>query len=129
MKIPAGVTTGNYLTLRGQGTPVLVTGSRATDRVDRGQEDEFERHDDDILFDVPIYSQAALGAELEVPTSPARRRSLSLRARKPVRFRACAARDTASFSSGKGVQLVRLTVGLPTSLSAMSASCSKFKQI
>ncbi|HTR19461.1 MAG TPA: molecular chaperone DnaJ [Gemmatimonadales bacterium] len=69
--VPAGVADHHYLTMRGQGVP----GSRHGPAGDliavlEIQEDErFERHGDDLLFDLPVsFSQAALGDDVEVPT-------------------------------------------------------------
>ncbi len=71
VKVPAGVTTGNYIPIRGQGH----AGPHGTDPGDvyviiEEKEDElFQRHGDDVLLDVTIgFPQAVLGGELEVPT-------------------------------------------------------------
>lgn len=69
--IPAGVTTGNYIPLRGQGN-AGPRGGPAGDLnvfVEELPHEHFERHGDDILYDLPIsISQAVLGADIEVPT-------------------------------------------------------------
>jgi molecular chaperone DnaJ len=71
VKIPAGVDTGSRLKLRGEGEGG-VRGGPAGDLyvVLHVREHElFRREGNDILCDVPIgFTQAALGAELEVPT-------------------------------------------------------------
>jgi molecular chaperone DnaJ len=71
IEIPPGVSSNNYLTLRGEGQ----AGPRAGPPGDlivvlEVEEDErFERHGDDLLHDLPVsFSQAALGAEFVVPT-------------------------------------------------------------
>jgi molecular chaperone DnaJ len=71
VEIPAGVSSENYLTLRGQGN----LGPRGGPRGDilvvlEVEEDErFVRDGDDLIHLLPIsFSQAALGARLEVPT-------------------------------------------------------------
>ncbi len=71
VKIPAGVSTGNYLTLRGEGN-VGPRGGSAGDLIviieEKGHE-FFERHGDDILFHLNVgFSQLVLGTEVEVPT-------------------------------------------------------------
>jgi molecular chaperone DnaJ len=69
--IPAGVSSNNYLTLRGQG----ATGPRNGPNgdllvmIDIKDDERFERQGDDLIYDLPLsFSQAALGGEHEVPT-------------------------------------------------------------
>jgi molecular chaperone DnaJ len=71
IEVPPGVTSENFLTLRGQGS----VGPRSGPRGDlvillEVQEDErFTRNGSDLLHELPVtFSQAALGAEVEVPT-------------------------------------------------------------
>ncbi|HEX5520220.1 MAG TPA: molecular chaperone DnaJ [Longimicrobiaceae bacterium] len=69
--IPAGVTSDNYLTLRGQGNLGPRGGPRGDIIVVLEVEDDprFVREGDDLIYELPLsFSQAALGAELEVPT-------------------------------------------------------------
>jgi len=69
--IPAGVSTNNYLTLRGQGAAGPRNGPSGDLLVmlDIKEDDRFERQGDDLIFDLPLsFSQAALGGEHEVPT-------------------------------------------------------------
>jgi len=71
VKIPAGVSGGNYLTVRGQGD-IGPRGASAGDLIvviNEAEHDHFTRRHDDIIVEVPLsFSQAALGAEIEVPT-------------------------------------------------------------
>lgn len=71
VNIPAGVAEGNYIPLRGQGS-VGRRGGTAGDCqvfVQEVEHDQFERHGNNVVYDLPIsFSQAALGAEIEVPT-------------------------------------------------------------
>jgi molecular chaperone DnaJ len=71
VKIPAGVTAGTYVALRGLGD-AGVRGGPAGDVILHVEEKPhalFERKGDDILCDVCVtFSQAALGAAVEVPT-------------------------------------------------------------
>ncbi|MGH7529664.1 MAG: molecular chaperone DnaJ [Gemmatimonadales bacterium] len=69
--VPAGVADHHYLTLRGQGLP----GPRAGPPgdliavLDIQEDPRFERHGDDLAYDLRVtFTQAALGAELQVPT-------------------------------------------------------------
>ena len=71
VEIPAGVSTNNYLTLRGQGAAGPRNGPKGDLLVmlDIKDDDRFERQGDDLIFDLPLsFSQAALGGEHEVPT-------------------------------------------------------------
>jgi molecular chaperone DnaJ len=69
--IPRGVSTNNYLTLRGQGAAGLRNGPSGDLQVmlDIKEDERFERQGDDLIYDLPLsFSQAALGGEHEVPT-------------------------------------------------------------
>lgn len=72
VEIPPGVSSNNYLTLRGQG-PVGVRGGPAGDLIvmlEVKDDERFERQGDDLIVDLPVsFSQAALGAEFRVPTA------------------------------------------------------------
>jgi len=71
VRIPAGVETGNYLTLRREGN-VGPRGGPQGDLlivIEVESHPLFERRGDDIVLDLGIsFPQAALGAEIEVPT-------------------------------------------------------------
>lgn len=71
VKVPAGIHDGQAIRLRGEGEP----GEQGAARGDlhcyiRVQEHPFlQRHGNDLLCDVPLsFTQAALGAKIEVPT-------------------------------------------------------------
>ena len=71
VEIPAGVSANNYLTLRGQGAAGPRNGPPGDLLVmlDVRQDERFERHGDDLVFDLPVsFSQAALGAQVTLPT-------------------------------------------------------------
>ncbi len=71
VEIPAGVSGNNYLTLRGQGAAGPRNGPSGDLLVmlDVKDDDRFERHGDDLVFDLPVsFSQAALGAQFSIPT-------------------------------------------------------------
>ena len=71
IEIPAGVSANNYLTMRGQGAAGPRNGGPGDLIVAIEVEDDprFERHGDDLVYDLPItFSQAALGADLSVPS-------------------------------------------------------------
>ena len=71
VKIPAGVSTGNYIPLRGEGE----AGPRGGDAgdclvfIEEIEHDDFVRDENDVMFRLPIsFAQAAMGDEVEVPT-------------------------------------------------------------
>ena len=69
--VPAGVADHHYLTLRGQGVPGSRNGPRGDliAVLDIKEDARFERHGDDLVYDLGItFTQAALGAEVQVPT-------------------------------------------------------------
>ena len=69
--VPPGVSSSNYITLRGQGH-AGPRGGPAGDLVvmlEVEEDERFERHEDDLVYDLPLsFSQAALGTEVDVPT-------------------------------------------------------------
>lgn len=121
VNIPAGVATGNYLTLRGEGH-AGPRGGPAGDAIVVIEEKDhpyFERHGDDILYDLYLsFSQVALGDEVEVPTLNGRA-SLTIvpgtQSGKILRMRGKGIPHLNH--SGKGDQLVRVLVWTPTKLS------------
>ncbi len=71
VEIPAGVSSNNYLTLRGQGAAGPRNGPNGDLLVmlDIKEDSRFERQGDDLIYDQPLsFSQAALGCEVEIPT-------------------------------------------------------------
>lgn len=71
VEVPAGVTSDNYITLRGQGNIGARGGARGDVMVVLEVEEDprFVREGDDLIHEMPVsFSQAALGADLEVPT-------------------------------------------------------------
>jgi molecular chaperone DnaJ len=71
VEIPAGVSSNNYLTLRGQGAVGPRNGPAGDLLVmlDIRDDDRFERQGDDLIFDLPLsFSQVALGIDVRVPT-------------------------------------------------------------
>jgi molecular chaperone DnaJ len=71
VKIPAGVATGNYITVRSGGDASERGGVAGDLYVIIEEEDDplFERHGNDVLVDLPLtYGQLALGTKLEIPT-------------------------------------------------------------
>jgi molecular chaperone DnaJ len=71
VEIPPGVSANNYLTLRGQGAAGPRNGPNGDLLVilDVKEDERFERHGSDLVFDLPLsFSQAALGGEFVIPS-------------------------------------------------------------
>ncbi len=121
--IPAGVTAGDYLAVRGRGSAGPQGGPRGDVMVvlDVKEDERFVRDGADIVYRLPItFSQAALGAELDVPVVdgttarvkvPAGVQTgqiLRMRGKGLPRLR----------GGGHGDQLVQMIVWTPTELSS-----------
>ncbi len=69
--VPAGVAENNYLTLRGQGGSG-IRGAPAGDLIvelEFEEDPQFERHGDDLVYDLPVsFAQAALSDEFVIPS-------------------------------------------------------------
>jgi molecular chaperone DnaJ len=122
VEIPAGVASGNYLTLRGEGN-VGPNGGPTGDVIVLIEEEEheyFQRHGDDILYNLPLsFHQVALGDDLEVPTLNGKAKlhfQAGTQTHKILRMRGKGIPHL--HSNGRGDQLVRIVVWTPTKLSA-----------
>lgn len=120
--IPAGVTYGNYITVRGEGN-VGPRGGPSGDIIifiEEIEHEYFERHGDDILYDLPLsFSQVALGADVEVPTLNGKAKlhiSPGTQSGKILRMRGKGIPHL--HSHGRGDQLIRIMVWTPTKLSS-----------
>lgn len=122
VRIPPGVETGNYLTLRGEGNAGPRGGPSGDLLVilEVPPHERFDRDGADVLLEMGIsFPQAALGAEIEVPTlhgpatlavPPGTQTGAVLR----IPGEGLPRLD----DDGRGDQLVRVSVWVPTHLSA-----------
>ncbi len=72
VEVPAGVSSNNYLTLRGQGAAGPRNGPAGDLLVmlEVKEDDRFTREGDDLIFDLPLsFSQVALGGRFIVPSA------------------------------------------------------------
>jgi molecular chaperone DnaJ len=120
--IPAGVSSGNYIPLRGEGN-VGKRGGPAGDIIVVIEEVEhahFKRNGDDVVLDQEIsFPEAALGGEIEVPTLTGRARLKIEAGIQPGRVLRMRDRGIPHLNSfGRGDQLVRIIVSIPTSLTS-----------
>jgi len=120
VEIPPGVSSENFLTLRGQGNVGPRSGPRGDIIVLLEVQDDprFLRDGENLLFDLPItFTQAALGAEVEVPTVEANARLTippGIQSGEVLRLRGQGLPGL--HGRGKGDQLVRIRVWAPRKL-------------
>lgn len=120
VNIPAGVSTGNYLTLKGEGDigergappgDVLVV-------IEEVEHDRFERHGDDVLINVPVSTvDLTLGTKVQIPTVDGRvalKIPAGTQSHKVFRMRGKGIPHL--HGSGRGDQLVRIIGWTPQSL-------------
>ena len=122
VKVPPGVTTGNYIQLRGAGN-AGPRGGPAGDVIVLIEEQEhstFRRHEDDLICEIPLsFTQAALGDEIVVPTLDGNANlkiPTGTQSGKIFRFRNKGIPHLHGY--GKGDELVRVVVWVPTRLNA-----------
>ena len=120
VKIPAGVSDGNYLTMNGQGN-VGRRGGPAGDTIvviEELEHDIFVRDGDDVILDLEItFPQAALGAEIEVPTLSGRallKIQSGIKSGTILRMREKGIQHLNRH--GKGDELVRVNIVTPSKL-------------
>jgi molecular chaperone DnaJ len=122
VKIPPGVTSGNYIPVPGAGHSGTHGGpdGDAVVLIEEKPHKVFTRHGDDILCEVPIsFSQAALGGEVFVPTLNGDQTIQvpgGTQSGKIIRLKNKGVPHLRAY--GQGDQLVRLVVWTPTRLSA-----------
>ncbi len=122
VEVPAGVSSGNYITVRGEGSVGLHGGPNGDVIVliEEIEHEHFERHGDDILYDLPLsFSQVALGTDVEIPTLNGKAKlqiQPGTQTNKILRMKNKGLPHLHGY--GKGDQLVRVVVWTPTKLSA-----------
>ena len=122
VNVPAGVSEGNYIPLHGQGN-VGPRGGPAGDIIvviEEEAHEVFMRNGDDVVLDLLIsFPEAALGADVEVPTLNGKARLKIEPGTQSGRVLRMRDKGIAHLNSyGKGDQLVRVNVWVPTNLNA-----------
>src|SRR5574341_61414 len=122
VNIPAGVETGNTIRLSGEGE-LGSSGGPPGDLYVFLTVDEhplFQREGQDVILDVPIsFSQAALGAEIEVPTLKGGEKLKVPAGTQPGQAFKLKGRGVPHLrGSGIGDQICRVTVEVPSKLSS-----------
>lgn len=115
VNIPAGVSEGQVLRLKGKGMPGLGEGPPGDALVEIGVKPHpgFKREGDDIVVDLPIsFDEAVLGGKVEVPTITGRVAATV----PPGSNTGQTLRLKGRGVKGKGDQLVRLSVAMPETI-------------
>jgi molecular chaperone DnaJ len=121
VKVPAGVSSGNYLTIENMGNAAPNNGEAGDLQVvfEEAQHDLFQRHGDHVLGEFPIsFLTAVLGGKvtvstihgeesLTIPAGTQSGKTFTLKGKGIPRLH----------RSGKGDHLVRVLVWVPTKLS------------
>jgi len=122
VNVPAGVSEGNYIPLRGQGNAGR-RGGPAGDLIVAIEEEKhpyFTRDGDDIIYKLLIsYPEAALGAEVEVPTLNGRALLKIEPGTQPGQVLRMREKGIGHLNSyGRGDQLVQIDVWIPKRLTS-----------
>lgn len=122
VKIPAGVSSGNYMTIDNMGNVAPGDGEPG-DLItvfEEASHEYFTRHGDDIIYEMPIsFVTAALGGTISVPTLNGHdelRIPLGTQSGKILKLRGQGIKHL--HHRGSGNQLVRMIVWVPTKLTA-----------
>ncbi|MEE9187608.1 MAG: molecular chaperone DnaJ [Bacteroidota bacterium] len=122
VNIPAGVSDGNYIPLRGQGNAGRRGGPEGDLIVYIEEESHpvFNRNGDDVILDLLIsFPQAAMGAEIDVPTLTGLARlkvEPGTQSGRVLRMREKGIPHLNSY--GRGDQLIRINVWVPKKLTS-----------
>jgi molecular chaperone DnaJ len=124
--VPPGVSSGDYLTMRGQGHAGARGGPRGDVLVvlDVEEDARFLRDGADLVYDLPItFSQAALGAEIEVPTVGGAARVKIAAGTQSGQLLRLRGRGLPHLQGGgRGDLIIRIAVWTPTELTAQQES-------
>ncbi len=122
VKVPGGVDNGSRLRLSGKGEAGEMGGTPGDLYVvvSVKEHDIFKREDDTIICEVPIsISQAALGAEIEVPTLEGTAKLKIPAGTQPGKVFSLKGKGIASLQTGRrGEELIVIKVVIPKSLSS-----------
>ena len=120
VSVPAGIDDGQTISLRGQGSSGL-NGGETGDlfvTVTISRHEHFKREGTSVLLDMPIsFVQAALGAEIEVPTLDGKvKYTIPAGTQTGTMFRLKSKGIQSLRGSGRGDQYVTVNVTVPNSL-------------
>ena len=118
VNIPAGISDGQTIRLSGKGNAGSGGGPRGDlkVRISVRQDKVFERDGDNIIVEVPLtYTQAALGAEIDIPTIDGTMKYSIPAGTQPGRVFTIRGKGVQHCQrNGRGDQLVQVSVEVPT---------------
>lgn len=121
IKVPPGVASGNYMTVENMGNAAANNGEQGDLIVyfEEKNHDHFTRHADNVIFELPIsFVTAAMGGSVEVPTLGGREMLRIPAGTQPGKVFKLRGKGIPHLQrSGRGDQLVRIFIWVPTSLS------------
>lgn len=122
IKVPAGVSEGSYMTLRGEGNAGQRKGQNGDILVvfQEAPHEYFKREGDDLIYDLFVsFPELVLGAEIEVPTLNGRAKLKIDAGTQPGKLLRMREKGIQHLNShGAGDQLVRINVIIPKKVSA-----------
>jgi molecular chaperone DnaJ len=119
VRIPAGVQSGNYLPLHGEGHYGPAGRGDVLIEVEEKEHPLFTRQNDDIVVEVPIsITTAALGGEIEVPTLNGKKALKINSGTQPNSVFRIRGAGIKHLDGGRGDELIRVTVHIPEKLSS-----------
>jgi molecular chaperone DnaJ len=134
IEVPAGVTSENFITLRGQGSAGPRGGPRGDVVVllEVQEDDRFVRDGQDLIVELPVtFAQAALGDEVEIPTVDGSARvtvPAGVQGGEMLRLRGLGLPDLDG--RGRGDELVRILVWTPEDLTPeQEAALQQLKEV
>ncbi|HQT91338.1 MAG TPA: molecular chaperone DnaJ [Candidatus Kryptobacter bacterium] len=122
VKIPPGVSEGNYLTLRGEGNAGRRggPGGDLIVIIEEAPHQHFKRDGDDVIYELELsFPEAVLGSEVEVPTLTGRAKlkiEPGIQSGKILRMRDKGLPHLNGY--GRGDQLVSINIYTPTKVSS-----------
>lgn len=121
VKVPAGVSDGNYITMRGQGNAGLRGGDPGNliILIEEEEHEYFERHGDDIYYELKLsFPDAVLGTQAEVPTINGKAKLKIDPGTQPGKLLRMREKGIQTLNSARrGDQMVRVSIYVPTNIS------------
>jgi len=122
VRVPSGVSKGNYITLRGKGNAGRRGGEAGSliVLIEEKEHDRFEREGNDIYYDLVLsVPDAILGTEVEVPTLKGKAKVKIDEGTQPGKLLRMKGKGINGLNnSGTGDQFIRVNVYMPRDLSS-----------
>lgn len=120
VRVPSGVSNGNYITLNGKGNAGRRGGKAGSlvVLIEEKEHEDFERKDNDIYYDLVLsVPEAILGTEVEVPTLKGKAKVTVDAGTQPGRLLRMKGKGIQGLNNGgTGDQFIRVNAYMPTDL-------------